>query len=189
MIDNDLSLVQPLLMAGAIEVYDNAFDPDSALFRRLMDSETWERAKVGTDNVVSEVRTSSNYFLSLSSLSNPVDVFMFGRTLYAYLNDYGKRYDVAFAGIEDVCINRYEPGQSYRKHSDAGPGYNRVISALVYLNDVASGGETVFTLFDEAVTPRAGRLVIFPSNYAYAHEARPPAMGIKYSLAAWAVSL
>jgi prolyl 4-hydroxylase len=59
-----------------------------------------------------------------------------------------------------------------------------VISALLYLNDV-QGGETHFTYFNTSVSPKAGRLVVFPSNYAYTHEAYPPIEGYKYVCVFW----
>lgn len=183
-------LVQPERLAGAIEIYDDAFDNCDDLMAIIQSKGNgiWNRARVGATDVIgteSDVRTNDMAFIEFLSLANPVPIYEFGQRLYRYLDAYGKRYNVGFSHIEAACLNRYEVGQEYRAHADAGPGHDRVISALIYMNDVEEGGETHFPLFDVTVQPRKGRLVIFPSNYAYLHEARPPSVGVKYSLAVW----
>ena len=183
-------LVQPERCAGAIEIYDNAFNNcDEILALIYAKGEgVWSRARVGATDVIgveSKTRTNDMAFIEFLSLTNPVPVYEFGQRLYRYLDSYGKRYQVAFSKIEAACMNRYEINQEYKAHADDGPGHDRVISALVYMNDVPEGGETYFPLFDVSVEPKQGRLVIFPSNYAYLHEARPPSSGVKYSMAIW----
>jgi prolyl 4-hydroxylase len=101
-------------------------------------------------------------------------------------DEYAKQWDFPFVDIENVSVQRYEPAQKYDVHTDAGPGLPRVCSALVYLNTVEFGGETYFPHFDYKVTPVEGTLVIFPSNYVYAHAALPPKTEVKYAAAYWA---
>lgn len=177
---------RPQRMAGAVETYDDAFhscDEIMELVQRAGNN-VWLRAKVGMGDE-SHIRTNDALFIDFSSLRNPVPIYTFGQRLLHYLDDYGKRYNVGFSHMEPACINRYEVGQEYKAHADDGPGHPRVISALIYMNDVEQGGETYFPLFDVTVRPKKGRLVIFPSNYAYMHEARPPLSGVKYSMAVW----
>lgn len=179
-------LVRPTRVAGAIEIYDGAFSNCQRIIDVINNMpNSFDRALVG-DGQVSDKRTSDAAGVDLTSLRNPTVIFEFGRTLFGYLDDYGKRYSVGFSSLEPASLNRYEIGQEYKAHADDGPGHPRVISALIYMNDVEQGGETVFPLFGESVSPKEGRLVIFPSNYAYVHEARPPLAGVKYSLAVWA---
>lgn len=52
---------------------------------------------------------------------------------------------------EDIQVLRYEPGQKYEPHYDyfadkvnIARGGHRVATVLMYLTDVAKGGETVF---------------------------------------------
>lgn len=179
-------LVQPKRIAGAIEIYDNAITNCDEILSliRSGDSQDWVRAQVGPGEI-SDVRTNDALFIDLVSLSNPVVIYKFAQKIHKYLDSYGKRYQVGFSGMEAACLNRYQEGQEYLLHSDAGPGHNRVISALLYMNDVESGGETKFPFFNETIFPKKGRLVIFPSDYAYSHEAKPPLHGEKYSLAIW----
>ena len=87
----------------------------------------------------------------------------------------------------------------YKEHGDfikadvsknQGPRY---LTAFLYLNDVEKGGETVFRA-GVSVTPKAGRLVLWPSvldhdpdkeNVNSHHEARPVLQGEKYGVNFW----
>lgn len=174
-------------IAGAIEVYDNAVPNHSQVLEQVIEGASWDRAKTGLSEqpVVSDVRTNDVMWIMPFDFRTHITLYEFAKTVWHYLDDYGTRYDQSFSFMEPINVNRYEPGQRYHPHSDAGGNSTRVISALVYLNDDFTGGETEFVLFGEKVQPKAGRLVIFPSNYAYAHAALPPTEGTKYSAAFW----
>jgi hypothetical protein len=82
--------------------------------------------------------------------------------------------------MERPTITRYLAGQEYVPHHDASPpgdllagqpfGGNRICTVLVYLNDVAAGGHTVFHEAHNQGTvlsfqPKAGTaLLFFPSD-------------------------
>jgi prolyl 4-hydroxylase len=59
------------------------------------------------------------------------------------------------------------------------------MSAILYLNDVEEGGGTWFDKFDLMINPEAGKLLLFPSNFPYTHQAMPPLSGQKYILVTW----
>ena len=59
------------------------------------------------------------------------------------------------------------------------------MSAILYLNDVTEGGETWFDKFGLSVKPEKGKLILFPSNYAYTHQALPPVNEKKYVVVTW----
>lgn len=174
------------VIAGAIHIYDEVFTNGAEIVSILEEQGAWQDALVGPGELNKSMRHNA------VALINPFDfnvgppvLYMFVRTVWGYLNDYAAHHDVPFSGLEPVWVNRYEPGDRYLPHADAGPGHPRVISAVAYLNDVDEGGETEFSLFDVSVQPKAGRLIIFPSNYAYRHAALPPVDGVKYSAAFW----
>ena len=175
--------------AGVIEVFDDAIPNTREIISYLERNAEWGVARVGSADgeVNTETRNNAVTFIDQYSLLCAPILRDFAATVFRYLDDYGRRYDVSFSAMEHVNINRYGPGEQYHAHADAGPGQNREISALVYLNDVAEGGHTEFIHHGISVAPKAGRLVIFPSNYAYAHAAHPPVSGTKYSAAFWTV--
>lgn len=174
-------------LAGAIEVFDNAITNTSELIRVADTKGQWASAIVGADggHVDTHIRDNQVAFFAPFNYNTPLPIYHMTRTVMEYLVDYAERYNFIFSGIEVVNVNRYGPGERYLAHADDGPGFNRIVSALLYLNDVADGGETEFVNFGCSVSPRAGRLVIFPSNYAYSHAAHPPTSGVKYSVAFW----
>lgn len=64
---------------------------------------------------------------------------------------------------EPLQLLRYAPGQEYRPHLDAVPGLanQRVLTALVALNDGYDGGETLFPELDLAWHGTVGEALIF----------------------------
>lgn len=64
---------------------------------------------------------------------------------------------------EPLQVLRYRPGQEYRPHLDAIPGWTnqRVLTVLVWLNEDYDGGETWFPRADLHVRGRAGDALIF----------------------------
>jgi Rps23 Pro-64 3,4-dihydroxylase Tpa1-like proline 4-hydroxylase len=88
--------------------------------------------------------------------------------------------------MEKISMLEYLAGDGfYKPHYDFGPETPRSMSAVLYLNDVEEGGETYFDKLDLSIAPKAGRLILFPSNIPYSHEARNPVSGNKYVLVTW----
>ena len=180
-------LKDAVVAAGAVHIYDDVFDNGEEIISILMAENSWQDALVGAETGTLNKSIRNNTTASINPFDFRVDpvLYTFARTVWYYLNDYAVHYDVSYSGMEPVVVNRYTPGDRYLPHSDAGPHHPRVISAVAYLNDVEEGGQTEFSLFDLSVQPKAGRLIIFPSNYAYRHAALPPVDGVKYAAAFW----
>jgi hypothetical protein len=177
------------LLAGVIEVFDDAISNTEEITAYLKRKDSWNPARIGVGEgeAILEKRNNKVTFFDPLAFTCPDVLRKFAGTVWNYLDDYAKRYDVTFMGMENVNVNRYEPGEYYVAHADDGIGQSRIISALVYLNNVEEGGQTEFIYQNVSVYPKAGRLVIFPSNYAYSHAAHPPTSGVKYSAAFWTV--
>jgi len=58
------------------------------------------------------------------------------------------------------------------------------LSGVIYLNDNYRGGELHFTVLNHTHIPKAGSLIIFPSNYV--HEIKEVVSGYRYALPVWA---
>lgn len=182
------SKVSVRTVAGAIEIYDNAITNTAQVLDAINSAAQWGHAIVGDGKIRridDGIRDNDVHWIDPFSFRIDPVLYDFIKTVWGHIDNYGSRYDRPFGSLEQVNVNRYLPGQQYHVHADAGGQSMRVISALVYLNDNFMGGETEFVHFGEKVTPQAGRLVIFPSNYAYAHAALPPTDGVKYSAAFW----
>ena len=82
-------------------------------------------------------------------------------------------------------IQMYARGQGFfRWHADStGRGVqSRQVAMILYLNDVARGGETEFFHQGLKIAPRAGQLVLFPAGWNYMHRGQVPESGDKYIL-------
>lgn len=90
--------------------------------------------------------------------------------------------------IADLIMKRYQPGKAeqFQLHFDAVNHLaHRYLVMMWYLNDVTEGGETRFPQLDLSVTPKAGRLVVFPPYWMYQHEGLPPISGDKYIISTY----
>jgi hypothetical protein len=85
-------------------------------------------------------------------------------------------------------VQRYKACDGYyREHYDSAPWISttshRVLSVIIYLNTVESGGETEFPLHETAVSPVIGRICLFPSNFTHPHSGNP-----SFSQEKWIIS-
>lgn len=90
--------------------------------------------------------------------------------------------------ISELRVKRYRPatGEQFQLHFDSlNAVSNRYLVFLWYLNDVAKGGETDFPELGLKVSPRAGRLLIFPPYWMYQHAGLPPESGDKFILSTY----
>ena len=104
--------------------------------------------------------------------------------------------DLAGVHPETVFLACLAPGGRHPRHADNCreepdgswvPNHTpqRDVSALYYLNDDFEGGEIVFEQHGLIVKPRAGLLVIFPSDRHHVHEVFPVVGGKRYSVQTW----
>lgn len=90
--------------------------------------------------------------------------------------------------LAEFILKRYRPGgeERFELHFDSIYAVsNRYLVLLWYLNDVPAGGETVFPDLELAITPAAGRLLVFPPYWMYQHAGEPPVGGDKYILSTY----
>lgn len=119
---------------------------------------------------------------------NMESIFLNGfiQAIAAYQNKYRALHswiEVEDTGFQVQCYNKCMGW--YREHVDSFPGteaQNRVLSGIIYLNDVEQGGQTRFPLHDVEVEARAGRIVLFPSNFTHPHEGKTPLSNDKWIL-------
>ncbi len=95
---------------------------------------------------------------------------------------------------EPLQVLRYAPGQQYRPHLDAVPGLanQRVLTALVWLNDDYDGGETRFLESGLSAKGRRGDMLLFANaladgrpDPASRHAGEPVTKGVKLLASRW----
>jgi|DEB0MinimDraft_12_1074336.scaffolds.fasta_scaffold15660_2 hypothetical protein len=101
---------------------------------------------------------------------------------------------------ENTELVKWLPGDSMSVHSDNSwtegngleekkgidhPTKYRTYSAIFYINDDYDGGEIYFPNWGIEIKPKAGSLVIFPSNDEYVHGVKEVKNINRYSIAIW----
>jgi hypothetical protein len=185
------------VVGGCIEIFENVW-PDPQQTINLLEKEcenpesglNWRRASTIGDGTNQNYRT--NYDMNITRLAketgNGLAQNIHNQMYFALLSStvpYSQKHKISEMYHEDYSILRYRVGQEYKPHADGETGTGRAISAICYLNDDYEGGEIEFPNFNIKIKPESGMLVIFPSNYPYAHIAHPVKEGTKYAIVTW----
>lgn len=155
-------------------------------------------ALVADDNKgsTSKGRTNSNCWIAHNSDSITMKV----------ANDIAKVVGLPVENAESFQVVHYDTEQRYNSHFDAfvkddteknrrllKRGGQRMITALVYLNDVEEGGHTSFANLKINVSPERRKLLVFHNCYPGTtkrhanslHAGTPPTKGEKYAFNLW----
>jgi prolyl 4-hydroxylase len=100
--------------------------------------------------------------------------------------------------FDHIQILRYKEGQQYKPHFDFfnmpdkhATDNDRIATAILYLNDDFSGGETKFPELGRTISPEKGSLLYFEYKYLHdlniftRHQGMPVTKGIKYIISFW----
>jgi hypothetical protein len=105
-----------------------------------------------------------------------------------YLNQFSEVYHYGDISIEGYGLTR-QPSQAYdESHYDSNIVINekgiqiRPFVLLIYLNDCFDGGQLIFPAQKKIVTPKKGKMVIFPCSFMYPHKVLGISSGNRYSL-------
>lgn len=89
--------------------------------------------------------------------------------------------------FEHFRIKKYNPGGNDRfdTHVDVQDysSARRFLSFMWYLNEIKDSGETVFS--DLTITPKQGKLVVFPPLWMFPHRGNPPQKEPKYIISTY----
>lgn len=165
------------------------FDDVSALGKSYDRMQAFSRpAHSVADNAVDFV---DHKFFLLDELRLESSEFLATFWNYAY-----KLYTTKFSVISQfdkhsiftVKIQKTKPGEGYHDwHTErtARKFENRLMVFILYLNDIDEGGETEFLYLSRRVSPKKGRLLLWPSDYPHTHRGNPPINQTKYILTGW----
>lgn len=109
-----------------------------------------------------------------------------------YLQKYSQyHYNVDPHKIVALQVQKYPANEKsgyFSFHCEAGVrmASDRVMTYMVYLNDVAEGGETEFLEQCIRIKPKKGTVVFFPTHATHVHRGNPVLSGEdKYILTGW----
>lgn len=183
-----------------IGVYDGAFsinfcDKIIEYFKWCQtNSRTYSRANaeiLKKDESCNLNPTSSEINFSLPHIQHLLQEFnvSFWDVCYKnYTNNFSDLNNYQDHTIYTYKVQKTMPAGGYHLwHSEDGTKSfsDRIGVYILYLNDVAEGGETEFLYQSKRIAPKKGRLIIFPPNYPWAHRGNPPLSGEKYIMTGW----
>jgi Rps23 Pro-64 3,4-dihydroxylase Tpa1-like proline 4-hydroxylase len=135
--------------------------------------------------------------LAVSGKENWKDIDqMFFRSAALAVRTVREHFPFFHGPFKDVGYNiqRTKPGQYYHWHIDGGSHdfADRQLVLIWYLNDVgtdenSNGGETEFSLQNVKITPKAGKMVLFPPFWTHEHRGVQLESGVKYIATTWIV--
>lgn len=111
------------------------------------------------------------------------DVFVDVSELYMKELDVGQDFPAKYA-FEEYRLKMYQNNghDQFKDHVDVGD-YNsarRFLVCFLYLNDVKEGGETNFPKLNYRVSPKCGRILVFPATWQWRHAGLAPKSNKKY---------
>lgn len=88
-----------------------------------------------------------------------------------------------------IKIQKTAPTQGYHvwhsEHDSSASNRDRLLSWILYLNDVEDGGETEFLYQSLRFKPKSGTFILFPAQFTHTHRGNPPLSGVKYIATGW----
>jgi len=174
-----------------IHVYENALEPNIcdfliSLFEQVSDKhERYDNE--GKPNFIQFNLTENRELTSeVNQVHNHIikKIFEYRDKYYEFIDDRVFPKEHAF---EQFRIKKYNPGGEDRfdTHVDVvdHESARRFLSFMWYLNDVETGGNTIFK--DLIISPKKGTLIMFPPLWMYPHRGEPPLSGPKYIMSAY----
>ena len=180
-----------------VGVFDNTF-PERVLntfLKVIKDYKNFTNAAIIKDGGM-EVHTDTRnaQFWSLGrNLQSMTEVhwanFMHNK-IWNYANEYCSRIEKNMDLIvKEINVLKYEVGGHYVAHTDHHKTEPRTLSFIFFLNDDYEGGDIHFFFPNEQnkmiIKKKAGRLIIFPSNFLYPHAVEPVTKGVRYTVVSW----
>ena len=91
--------------------------------------------------------------------------------------------------VKHIKLQKTAPTQGYHTwhcEHDAEIGIqDRILSWILYLNNVEEGGETEFLYQSMRIKPKTGTLILFPAHFTHTHRGNPPLSNVKYIATGW----
>lgn len=180
--------VEPTEAIRGVLIFENVLENPQEVIELGKEQDGWKDSdiQVGEDVKIDPfLRKCSKLILHPTVDYDPMWYFT-AKTLKTYGYRYANYYRANFQSMEFPEMLYYPQGEGFfQDHVDSMPNVQRIFSSVLYLNDVDEGGETYFTDLDLSIKPVAGRLIMFPANYLYRHEAKPPISGEKFCIVSW----
>ena len=168
---------------GLIKAYDIAIEAGYGITRQQNEKEFSKLQKADTQ-----------LYNGLENIQVPIpNIAQFNKVFWG---ECFPIYEEAFPSLRDS--GRHSSYSFKMQRTDLREGYhiwhyesgnremcNRLLTWMLYLNDVEEGGETEFLYQSMRVKPKQGTLLIWPAAFTHTHRGNPPLSNPKYIVTGW----
>ena len=124
-----------------------------------------------------------------TNMAEVVSESIINRCFLQYLEDFPflKEDRFAWSNVQ-IILQETCPGGGYHAWHSENLRYemqNRVVTWMIYLNDIEEGGETEFLYQQKRFKPTKNTLLMWPASYTHLHRGNPPFKQKKYILTGW----
>lgn len=148
--------------------------------------EAFGQSKTAVDDV--QIFAGEVDCLPLRGNSNEFNRLFWGKFFPVYEQEYAILKDSGRHANYSYKIQKTKIGGGYHTwhyESSQRELCCRLLTWMVYLNDVHEGGETEFLYQHMRVKPEQGTLVIWPAAFTHTHRGNPPLSNDKYVVTGW----
>ena len=171
-----------------IRFYPNVLDVDilEHLLELIKRRTTWWM-QYRHDAVRTDRRISLQDFDS--ELASVISESIITKGFHEYVKDfpYLQEEKLGWCNIH-ILLQETCPGEGYHawhaenvRHEAQG----RIVTWMIYLNDIEEGGETEFLYQQRRFKPTKNTLLMWPAGYTHLHRGNPPFKQKKYILTGW----
>lgn len=182
-ISEDIYLFENIIPESDSQYVINAIEKYSAWQEAKVfgDLENYRKTKV--DYLSTRCGTNSSLYRAHSILGYNFKL-AFENLIECYKYEDGQNY-LSYSGDEGIQILKYQKGEYYKEHIDAGINLKRVHSCIMFLNEEYLGGEIYFPRQKIKIKGKTGDLIFFPSAFTHPHIACEIKEGTKYTGVVW----
>lgn len=187
---------------GIIAIYDNVIDKDicTRILQTVESSgEKFQTSKINTTDKSVLLMTLEEIAITDNTKLTKLDELLyniFNTSIMQYIidinhNSTNDEYSIINITSDDgyklLC---YPPDAFHKPHVDQNTDENDkkklcLVSGILYLNEDFEGGQTNFPLQNVSITPKIGRVILFPSSFSHIYESKPIISGYKYAIVTW----
>jgi hypothetical protein len=174
-----------------IAVFDNFFSDsfieDCLKYFKLHEDSNLTYDRLKNEGVYAHIKNDTSIDVRHTFMNNFSNYFF--KDIYPlYLKKYSWLNECKFHTIYETKIQKTKPAEGYHVwHAEKDGMINsyRIMSFILYLNDIKKGGETEFLYQKERIEAKRNRLILFPSAYTHVHRGNPPLEEDKYIFTGW----
>ena len=174
-----------------IQTYDNVLDLNTCkTLINLFENSSHKHERIENNNKPNFTQFNFTKSFNISSQVQLIHEYLIQvvfRYKNLYYNSVGNYIFPQYHNFEEFRIKRYnnDGNDLFDTHVDVVDysSARRFLSFFWYLNDVEIGGETVFE--NLTITPKIGRMVIFPPLWMFPHKGNRPISNTKYLLSTY----